>query len=202
MSDNTTAIAYINNMGGIKSSTCNEVAKDIWLCCEKHNIWISAAFIPGKENKAADKKSREFDDATEWQLSTNVFYEICQNFGFPDIDLFASRNNKQIDKYVSWKPEPDAYAVDAFSIQWSNDFMYIFPPFSIVGKVMRKIIEEKVRVILIIPYWPTQYWYPMAIRAAKEVMVLRTSESLLRLSHDKDKVHPLFPKLKLRALLI
>ena len=84
----------------------------------------------------------------------NVFYEICQNFGFPDIDLFASRNNTQIDKYVSWKPEPEAYAVDAFSICWSNDFMYIFPPFS---KVIRKIIEEKVRAIVIIPQWPTQY---------------------------------------------
>ena len=202
MSDNTTAIAYINNMGGIKSSTCNEIAKETWSCCEKHSIWLSAAFIPGKENKAADKKSREFNDATEWQLSTNVFYEICQNFGFPDIDLFASRNNKQIDKYVSWKPEPEAYAVDAFSICWSNDFMYIFPPFSIVGKVIRKIIEEKVRAIVIIPQWPTQYWYPMAIKAAKEVMDLKTSQNLLQLKHDKEKVHPLFPKLKLRALLI
>ena len=31
--DNTTAVSYINNMGGIKSPDCNRAAKDVWMWC-------------------------------------------------------------------------------------------------------------------------------------------------------------------------
>ena len=34
MCDNTTAIAYINNMGGSKSQECNEVALSVWDTCQ------------------------------------------------------------------------------------------------------------------------------------------------------------------------
>ena len=64
-SDNSTAIAYINNTGGTKSKTCNDIAKDIWLFCIKHYIWISATYIPGTHNVIADQKSRKFDDNEE-----------------------------------------------------------------------------------------------------------------------------------------
>ena len=112
-------------------------------------IWISAAFIPGTENLEADKASTQFNEATEWILNTNVFEEITQNFGLPTIDLFASRNNRQLEKYVSWKPEPEAMAIDAFS--WKNEFVYIFPPFSVLGQVLAKIQKEKAHCILVIP---------------------------------------------------
>ena len=48
--DNTSAIAYINSMGCVKSSDLNELAKSIWLWCIDKNIWLSAAFVPGIEN--------------------------------------------------------------------------------------------------------------------------------------------------------
>ena len=59
MSDSSTAIAYINNKGGIKSKKCNEIAKEIWLWCFKSNSFISAAHIPGKHNIEADRFSRK-----------------------------------------------------------------------------------------------------------------------------------------------
>ena len=30
MSDNMTAVAYINNMGGCKSPCCSKIAYDVW----------------------------------------------------------------------------------------------------------------------------------------------------------------------------
>ena len=203
MSDNTTAIAYLNNMGGIKSKVCNKIAKDIWSWCEKQDLWLSAAFIPGKENTAADKASREFmNDATEWHLNTDVFNEVCREFGCPDIDLFASRNNKQLPNYVSWHPEPEASAVDAFSITWADKFSYIFPPFSIIGQVLHKILDESASAILIVPQWSTQCWYPMAMHKAKQHLALGNAPTLLDLTHKPEEVHPLFPKLHLLALLM
>ena len=52
--------------------------------------------------------------------------------------------------YFSWHPDPRAWAIDAFTLDWSNMFFYAFPPFSVIPQVL----------ILIVPNWPTQPWYP------------------------------------------
>ena len=90
MCDNVTAIAYINNMGGIKSEICNNIGCRIWNFSTEHNSWISAAHMPSKDNKEADKQSRILQDATEWKLYPELFQKIVNKFGKPDIDLFAS----------------------------------------------------------------------------------------------------------------
>ena len=44
--------------------------------------------------------------------------------------MFASRLNKQIDRFVSWRPDPDAVAVNGFSLNWSEyALIYAFVPF-------------------------------------------------------------------------
>jgi hypothetical protein len=49
---------------------------------------------------------------------------------------------------------------DAFTISWSELKPYIFPPFSLIGKVMLKIMSDKVeKAILIVPFWPAQNWF-------------------------------------------
>ena len=42
-------------------------------------------------------------------------------FGTPEIGLFASQINRQTEKFVSWRSEPEAFAVDAFSIYFTKD---------------------------------------------------------------------------------
>ena len=56
--DNTTALAYINNMGGSKSKELNQLAVQIWEWCISRNIWLTAVHIPGRLNTGADEKSR------------------------------------------------------------------------------------------------------------------------------------------------
>jgi len=116
MCDNTTAVTYSNKKGGTKSPQCNDITKDIWQWCIAHNLPISAAHIPGKQNIEANLHSRKFSDSTEWMLNPSPFSKISENLGMAQVDLFASRINRQISQYVSWKPEPEALAVDAFSI--------------------------------------------------------------------------------------
>ena len=113
MSDNTTAISYINKKGGLKSHECNKIAKEIWIWCTSRDVHISAAHIPSKDNFEGGKNYRKFQDATEWHLNPKIYKAVCDTFGTPEIDLFASRINSQTEKYVSWKPKPEAFAVDA-----------------------------------------------------------------------------------------
>ena len=59
------------------------------------------------------------DKDTEWKLDPIVFKRISSFWGKPSIDLFASRLNFQLRPFVSWKPDPEAFAIDAFSISWN-----------------------------------------------------------------------------------
>lgn len=71
MIDNTTAISYINNMGG-RTISCNRLTRNLWLWCIERNLWITAAHIPGKLNVIADSESRKTYQDTEWKLDPLV----------------------------------------------------------------------------------------------------------------------------------
>ena len=92
--DNTCAIAYINNMGRIRSKVCNELATNIWLWCIQRGIWLSASYVHTSQN-VADIESRKFNENIEWKLNSNVFRIVTEKLGVPNFDLFASRLNTQ-----------------------------------------------------------------------------------------------------------
>ena len=59
MSDNTTAVACINQMGTCHSKANNNLVIQVWEWCIAHDTWITMAHIPGKENVQADRESRK-----------------------------------------------------------------------------------------------------------------------------------------------
>ena len=73
----------------------------------------------------------------EWQLNPSIFKKVTNFLSFiPDIDCFANRINTQLSKYISYRPDPNAYHVDAFSVSWKHFRCYLFPPFSLIGRVL------------------------------------------------------------------
>lgn len=137
--DNTTAISYINRMGSIQFEKLGKIAKDIWKWCELRNIWIFASYIPSKKNVEADLESRILKPETEFELSASAFDEIVYKLGRPSIDLFATRANSKCKNYVSWRPDPDAITVDAFTISWKEHFFMLFPPFQLFCVYYKKL---------------------------------------------------------------
>lgn len=79
-SDNTTTVSYINEVGGIKSVLCNDMAQTIWAWCIDSNIWLSACHIPGSQDSDADKQSRVVNVSTEWSLCTQVALKFLKTF--------------------------------------------------------------------------------------------------------------------------
>ena len=157
--DNTTAMSYINKMGGMKSSLCNDLAKEIWIWASSKQIWLTAGHIPCGSN-IADYSSRNFNDNVEWMLDIDIVQKIFNIWNTPDIDMFASRLNKQLVRFVSWKPDPFAEMIDAFSVDWNNLYFYAFPPFSLISRVLRKLREDNGECVIVAPLWTTQTWYP------------------------------------------
>ena len=88
---------YINAMGGTRSigdapggshsRECHTIAKDIWQWCIDKQIWLTAAYIPGTKNVAADRESRVFSDNKEWIIRPDIFQTITDIWGEPSIDL-------------------------------------------------------------------------------------------------------------------
>ncbi|MES9906570.1 MAG: hypothetical protein ABW168_28300 [Sedimenticola sp.] len=116
----------------------------------ERNVFISAFHLPGSENTQADFCSRNFSDTTEWKLKRHIFERLTEQLLQPNIDMFASRLNAQLDCYVSWVPDPNAFHVNAFALVWSEFTPYLFPPFKLVGKVLNKIHEDRVEKALIV----------------------------------------------------
>ena len=194
MSDNTTTVHSINNMGTCRSIPCNEVVMEIWGWLARTNNWVTATYIPGKENVEADKLSREQELSMEWMLCPKVLQSILTHFGLsPTIDMFASRINKQMDTFVSYGPDPESTYVDAFSLDWGVfPLIYAFPPFACIGRVVRKLINDKANAILITPNWKTQYWYPLLFNNANgHPYFLSPSNKVLRLPSELTLRHPM-----------
>lgn len=195
--DNTTAISYINRMGGIQYPKLNQIAREIWQWCENRRIWIFASYIASRENTEADRGSRIKNIDTEWELSNELFTVISNKWGPFDIDLFATRCNTKCQKYCSWHRDPEAYCIDAFTLNWSVCYFYAFPPFSIILRVLKKIESDQAQGILIVPNWSTQPWYPLFNSLLIEPPIVLNPSSTLLLSPDRSVKHPLAGKLSL-----
>ena len=142
MTDNSTSVSYINKQGSTHSPMCNKLTIKVSEICIQHLSHLSAAHIPGKHNVIADLASRKFQDSAEWMISTEIFDKLCSIFGIPDIDLFASRLNKQFEHYASWLPGLGSRIIDAMLVSWHSQYVYIFPPFSMIWPALKKCREN------------------------------------------------------------
>ena len=199
--DNTTAISYINKFGGCRSVSLNYLSRQIWLWCIHNKVSINAVHIPGLDNQIADTMSRKFSDNIEWSLDNQIFNHLCQAFGKPQIDLFASRLNKKLSHYFSWRPDPFCCGVNAFAHTWDNIYGYAFPPFNQISKILYKLSQHvSCTIILICPFWPSQPWFPSLSSFMIDFpLLLPSSSTLLRNPGNPESVHPLLPRMKLVA---
>ena len=86
--------------------------------------------------------------------------------------------------------------------------MYIFSPFNLITRILRKIKEDCTpKALIIVPFWPVSPWYPVLMEMLmpgfrKNPIMLKNSKTLLKLPSNQKAVHPLFPKMKLMACIL
>ena len=91
---------------------------------------------------------------------------LMQNLGQCTIDLFARRTNHQLPRFYSYKPDPEAEAIDAQIQPWAGEIGYAFPPFNLVARCLRKVTHEAATITLVhvCPVWPAQPWYAQLLQ--------------------------------------
>jgi hypothetical protein len=189
--DNITAISFINHKGGTHSKALSDLALQIWTWCIQRNITVCAEHIPGIDNVGADRESRKQLGLAEWKLNRQLFVKINAKWGPLEVDLFAARHNRQLQRYYSYGPDPEAEAVDALAQNWRNLKPYAFPPFNLLGRCLKKIRQERVQAAVVVaPVWQSQSWYPALLESIIDFPVLLPHSHQILVS-PTGQVHPL-----------
>ncbi|KAL8584959.1 hypothetical protein ACOMHN_043595 [Nucella lapillus] len=161
--DNTTVACYVNKQGGgggtlplavSESGTASPLVRG-----GEHSPIRETC---SGENKHPDGLYRPVPHVSSLGMDSGPLSARTSLGGWfkPQVDLFATRFNHRLPLYVSPVLDPTAWAIDALSIPWSNLLGYAFPPFPILGKVLRKAREDLATLILVAPRWPAQAWFP------------------------------------------
>ena len=105
---------------------------------------------------------------TEWTISHQVLSCLWEKWGTPHIDLFATEFTHRLPVYVSPVRDPQAYALNAFSIPWTSLSAYAYPPTALIPAVIERFRLDQPRLILVTPGWSTRPWYAELISLSHE----------------------------------
>ena len=177
--DNIVTKAYINHMGGRKPML-NVIAQDIWKAAHQYGLQLIAVHRPGRLNQRADKLSRWSTDSTDLQLLPSLFQKANKRWGPHSVDLFANRLNRQVRRYVSWRPDPFSVANDGLTFPLTGENAWCFPPEALIQRLLAKLIREQATVTLVAPLWPSKPWWPelQALRIDRPIILPPGSQSL------------------------
>ena len=114
------------------------------------------------EIRLADALSKEID-TSDLILCNSHTSKLFQLFGKPTCDAFATSvdGGKKADCWFSKYFEPGCSGVNGLRQPWGNQqLVWLFPPFDLVAASIKKVQEEQVHCILIVPQW-TRFWSAM-----------------------------------------
>ena len=146
---------------------------------------------PRKGECQGGQESRRSLDPSDWFLNRTIFKSLEAKWGPFDVDLFVAHHNKQLKRYFSFRPDPQAEGIDALAHLWSNLRPYVFQPFILLGRILHKIEQEGVKeVVLIAPIWANQPRFPRLLESLVDLPItLPGTPTLLR--NPLGEPHPL-----------
>ena len=100
---------------------------------------------------------------------------------------------------MSWRSDPEAQFVDAFSYSWSQEQFYTFSPLSLIVLCLKKIEMEEREGVIIVPVWSTHPWCPrlMSLLIDTPRLLPVTRATLYLSGKPSSQPHPMEGKLNL-----
>ena len=112
--------------------------------------------VPVLTMESTKDPKREGRDTGDWQLNTNLSKLVFEQTFFPDVDLFATAKNRQVEKFYCATPSAGkgttgCLGIDAFAHSWKQfKCPYANPPWTELKKVLQKVKREAVEKLLLI----------------------------------------------------
>ncbi|MEL7079416.1 MAG: reverse transcriptase domain-containing protein [Cyanobacteria bacterium J06582_2] len=157
--DNMTGVSCVRR-GGSRSPILNKILIKIFDLQIQKSWHFSVTHLAGVRNVIADSLSRDSTHEGEWTLSKSAFHQVQQEVPDLQVDLFASATNHQLPSYITLDLDPLAQGSDALQLDWNRwERIYLFPPPSILMKILPLLQTFKGTAALIAPLWPASPWF-------------------------------------------
>jgi hypothetical protein len=177
--DNTTALAYLREEGGLRGRRLLWEAASMLLLFRSCRMRLLPAFFPSEGDLQEDAASR-FRPVPVWHLDSNVVSQVVSPWGTPQIDLFASRQSAQFRRFMLWRAADGPEAVDALSMVWVFSSGLPLPTHPLLLRVVRKLEVSRGVFLLVAPHWEAQMWFAsLQALPVLEVRCLPFHESLV-----------------------
>ena len=165
--DNSVAFAYLSKGGG-RIPALNKLVRPFLSWCMEKDITLELVQIKSAED-LADAPSRWKQDRGDYTLDPSLFKELVkmQNQRIaPQVDMFASPGNHQLQKFVSRYPHWQATASDALKCPLEKfTEVYANPPWKVIGKWMNRLRKNpRLKCLMITPLWASCGWWPQLLK--------------------------------------
>eukprot|EP00736_Rhodelphis_marinus_P005269 Rmarinus@m.22913 len=166
--DNATTLAYLRNQGG-RHPHLTRIMKQIHEVCTSAQVELAAEFLPGRLNTIADRLSRmPKSPPRERRWEKRVLRHASRLWGRHTVDAFANPNDPILRRFWTARPHPHSLGVNALMTSWKSENVWAHPPRNLIRLVFQKILNERLTATLVLPYWPTQTWWPVLLKLLQD----------------------------------
>ena len=103
------------------------------------------------------------------------------HWGSHTVDLFATRLNQQLPRFVSWRPDHEAIATDAFQCPLVGENPWCFPRESLIPHLVGLLTRLRKTATPVAPRLPSKPWWPDLVRVMLgKLIILPSSPSTLQ----------------------
>ena len=180
--DNSITQSYLNLIKGGRKRHINQLMQQVWRRITNHHLLLTVTWIPTENNIVADRLSRKRYDHNDYQLNPKLFKALCRKWKFqPTIDLFATRENRLVKRFVSRFGSPLATYTDTLSLspqQMKGERAWANPPWALIPRVISWLKETQTSALLLVPFWTNSVWWNSLLKSAKHVQLLRAQEGM------------------------
>ena len=140
--DNMSTVAKINKMGTqVKSVARGKSTAVGLLSIEEDHAYsrtLARALESGGGQAVSNIQGLQEMAADAWCVQT-----ARKSVGTVQVDWLAGGLNAYVRRFLSWKPDPEAWQVDTITVPWHEELGYTFPPFCLSGSCLAKVQQVK-----------------------------------------------------------
>lgn len=176
--DNLTSVKY-GTVAVSRSIKMSEKGAAFFDWKELHGLAVSFRWLAGRLNVRADQLSRRLSNHVDWQLHPWLFRQVMKGFRMrADVDLFASCQNCQLPSFYAFHHDHRAVGADAFNFKWIvHQCPYAYPPPILISRILQKMIAERLpTMVLLVPVWMAQTWWPTLMSMMLDPPILLPNE--------------------------
>ena len=163
---------------GSKNPAVQTVAAEIFRLCMRYGVtlhprWLRRSHAPMQDADDGSKHRGPCDDdavgdSCDYSLAASEFDRLQAAWGVTySVDAFATNVNALVPRFFSYLYCPGTAAVDAFSRDWgAEDDMWLHPPYSLIGRVVRYLQTCGGRGTIVVPLDTNAVWWPLVCSSA------------------------------------